>query len=148
MVGWSEMPGWCTLGSLCLLNRWLPGISTNNYKWAVSSWNRDERGMMLAFEQKLVVFGEGEHILETWLTSSQDRIPEEERDTDSQGILSIITAIWKSWCSEDCQAADHLKDLRIFSPLEFDSMELFKRAFFPPQLLFYHFCILPIYAIL
>lgn len=56
--------------------------------------------------------------------------------------------IWKSQHNEEWQAADHLKDLRIFSPSQFDSMELFKRTSFPPKLLVYHFHILPIYAIL
>lgn len=66
--------------------------------------------------------------METSLTSSQDRIPEEEPDADSHGILSMMTVIWTSQSSEEYQAADCLKDLRIFSPSPFDSMELFKRT--------------------
>lgn len=86
--------------------------------------------------------------METALTSSQDRILEEEPDADSQGALSVLTAIWKSQSSEEYQAADHLKDLRFFSPSQFASTELFKRTSFPPKLVLYHFYILPICSML
>lgn len=86
--------------------------------------------------------------METGLTSRQDRILEDEPDADSQGILSMLTAIWKSQSSEEYQAADYLKDLRLFSPSQFANMEFFKRTSFPLKLVLYHFYILPIYATL
>lgn len=86
--------------------------------------------------------------METGLTSSQDRILEEEPDADSQGVLSMLTAIWKSQSSEEYEAADRLQDLRLFSPSQFASTELFNRISFPPKLVLYHFCFLPICAML
>lgn len=77
--------------------------------------------------------------MEGRLTSCQDRIPEEEPDTDRQGIFSLIVTIWKSQSCEKCQAANHLKDLMIFFLTQFDRMKLFKRTSFHPKLLFYHF---------
>lgn len=56
-------------------------------------------------------------------------------------FFSFITTMWKSKSSEKYQAADHLRDLRIFSLSQFDSLKPFRRTSFYPKLLFCHFYI-------
>lgn len=47
------------------------------------------------------------------MSSCQDRIPEEEPDTDSQGIFFLNYHFWKSKSTEKYQTAYHLFSLTV-----------------------------------